>query len=327
MRKLRNFLSALALTALAAGPAVAAAAAPPPANVPVPYPHRVVTLVTHSSPGAGSDVFLRELVRYLQKYIKTTFIVENDEGGSGAKALSRVAGARPDGSMMYAATPTYILTSLLSKPAKTYRDLQPVVNFFTDSEVIYTRTDGPYKTLKDLIDRARASRGRWGAANPASLERQAAEQLRIAAKVNAAVVSHDGGGDLMINVLNGTLDMGVGEIEEIRAQLEAGKVRLLAVFNSQRIPGHPNVPTVKELGYNVVMEKFRGIAGPKGLPPEILKIWDDAALKILNDPEYKQRYLAVSLMANHIPHDKYGAFVEKFAADTSSLLKASGVIK
>ncbi len=324
MRKLKILLITLALTAFS----VSVLAAPvPPANAPVAYPHRVVTLVTHSSPGAGSDVFLRELVRYLQKYIRTTFIVENDEGGSGAKALSRVASARPDGSMMYAATPTYILTSLLSKPAKTYRDLQPVVNFFTDSEVIYTRSNGPYKSLKDVLDRARTARGRWGAANPASLERQAAEQLKIAAKVNAAVVSHDGGGDLMINVLNGTLDMGVGEIEEIRAQLEAKKVRLLAVFNSQRIPGYPDVPTVKELGYNIVMEKFRGIAGPKGLPPEILKIWDEAAAKILADPEYKQRYLAESLIANHIPHDKYGPFVEKFAADTATYLKATGVIK
>ena len=324
MEKSRILLAALAFTALAAS---ALLAAPAPAAAPVAYPQRVVTLVTHSSPGAGSDVFLRELVKYLQKYIKATFIVENDEGGSGAKAVARVATAKPDGSMMYAATPTYILTSLLSKPAKTYRDLQPVVNFFADSEVIYTRADGPYKTLKDVLDRAKAARGRWGAANPASLERQAAEQLRIASKVNAAVVSHEGGGDLMINVLNGTLDMGVGEIEEIRAQLEAKKVRLLAVFNSQRIPGYPDVPTVKELGYNVVMEKFRGIAGPKGLPPDILKIWDDAAAKILADPEYKQRYLAESLIANHIPHDRYGAFVEKFAGDTANLLKTSGVIK
>ena len=77
---------------------------------PVPYPQRVVTLVTHSTPGSGSDIFLRELAKYLQKYINATFIVENDDGGSGAKAVSRVAAAKPDGSMFYAATPTYILT-------------------------------------------------------------------------------------------------------------------------------------------------------------------------------------------------------------------------
>src|ERR1700704_3098356 len=90
------------------------AAAQAPARIP--YPQKVVILVTHSSPGAGSDVFLRELVKYLQRYVNATFIVENDEGGSGAKALSRVAAAKPDGSMFYATTPTFILPSLLGKP-------------------------------------------------------------------------------------------------------------------------------------------------------------------------------------------------------------------
>ena len=218
-------------------------------------------------------------------------------------------------------------SSLLSKPSKTYNDLEPVVNFFTDSEIAYTRANGPYKTLKDVLDKAKASRGRWGAANPASLERQAAEQLKTAAKVNAAVVSHEGGGDLMINVLNGTLDMGVGEIEEIRAQLESGKVRLLATFNPTRMPAYPNVPTVKELGYNVTVEKFRGLAAPKGLPPDVVKVWNEAAQKILADPEYKKAYGAESLIPNYLAHDQYGPFIGKFAGDTGKFLKDSGVIR
>jgi tripartite-type tricarboxylate transporter receptor subunit TctC len=291
------------------------------------YPVKVVTLVTHSSPGAGSDVFLRELVRYLQKYVNATFIVENDEGGSGAKAVSRVAAAKPDGSMLYATTPTYILTSLLSRPTNTYRDLEPVANFFTDSEVIYVRSESPVKTLKDLIDQAKAKRGRWGASNPGSLERQAAEELKIAAKVNAAVVSHDGGGDMMINVLNGTLDMGVGEMEEIRAQYEAKKVRAIATFNGERIPGLPEIPTVKESGYDVVLVKFRGLAGPKALPPAVTKIWDDVAQKILADPDYQKLYKSEHLAPHFIAHDQYGPFITKFAADTTNYLKSTGVIR
>jgi tripartite-type tricarboxylate transporter receptor subunit TctC len=291
------------------------------------YPQKVVTLVTHSSPGGGSDVMLREMVKYLQRYVAATFIVENDEGGSGAKAVARVAASRPDGSMFYAATPTYILTSLLSRPAKTYRDLEPVVNFFTDSEILYTRTDGPYKSLKDAIDHARAARGRWGAANPASQERQAAEQLKTAAKVNAAVVSHEGGGDMMINVLNGTLDMGVGEMEEIRAQLEGRKVRVLATFDATRMPAYPDVPTVTELGYNVVVAKFRGLAGPKGLPPSIVKIWEEAAQKILADPEFKKSYVAANLAPKYMGHDQFAPFVAKLAADTEGFLKSTGVIR
>ena len=324
MSPMRKRFTALCLAVL---PALVASPADAQTSAKIPYPTKVVVLVTHSSPGAGSDVFLRELVRYLQKYINATFVVENDEGGSGAKAVSRVATAKPDGSMLYATTPTYILTSLLSKPTNTYRDLEPVVNFFTDSEIIYVRAQSPYKTLKDLIDHAKAARGRWGAANPGSLERQAAEQLKIAAKVNAAVVSHEGGGDMMINVLNGTLDMGVGEMEEIRAQYEAHKVRVLATFNATRMPALPDVPTVTESGYPVALAKFRGLAGPKGLPPAITKIWDEAAQKILADPEYKKAYLGEDLMPHFIAHDQYGPFITKFAADTGNFLKATGVIR
>src|SRR5262249_46051981 len=182
-------------------------------------PVMVYHLVTNSSPGSGSDAFLRHLTKFLQRYVAANFIVENDDGGSGAKAVARVAAGRADGSIFYAATPTYVLTSLLSKPAKTYRDLEPVVNFFSDAEVVYVRSQAPYRSFAEVIEAARKSRVRWGVSNPASLERESAEQLKTAAKVNAVVVSHAGGSQMIINVLNGTLDMGIGEIEEIRPQL------------------------------------------------------------------------------------------------------------
>jgi tripartite-type tricarboxylate transporter receptor subunit TctC len=291
---------------------------------PLPYPVRVVTLVTHSSPGGGSDVFLREMTRYLRRYIDATFIVENAEGGSGAKAMARVATARPDGSVLYASTPTYIMTSLLSRPSHTYRDLEPVVNFFLDTEVAYTRADGPYQTLEDVLIHARRGRGRWGAANPSSLERQAAERLREAAGVNAAVVPHNGGGDLMLNILNGTLDMGVGEMEELRAQLAGGTVRVLATFGSERIAAHPDVPTVREAGYDVALEKFRGLAGPKGLSPEVIRIWNSAAQSMLADPEYRERYTAGNLKASFLPHEEFVPFIAKVAEETAAMFAARG---
>ena len=318
-------LAGIRLIALVAAPLGQAAGQT--TEQPLPYPVRVVTLVTHSSPGGGSDVFLREMTRYLRKYIDATFIVENAEGGSGARAMSRVASARPDGSVLYAATPTYIMTSLLSRPGSTYRDLEPLVNFFMDTEVVYTRANGPYLTLEDVLDHARSGRGRWGAANPASLERQAAERLRAAAGVNAGVVPHNGGGDLMINILNGTLEMGVGEMEELRAQLAGGTVRVLATFGSERIATLPDVPTVKEAGYDVELEKFRGLAAPKGLSPEVIRIWNEAAQKILADPEYRERYTAGNLKANFMPHEEFVPFIANVAAETATLFEAAGMLQ
>jgi len=286
----------------------------------------VVTLVTHSSPGGGSDVFLRSMAPHLSRIMKMTMIVENVEGGSGAKAMAQLARAKPDGSEFYATTPTFIYTSLMSTPAATYHDLEPLVNIFYDPEVLFTAADSPFKTLTAVIDHARGGQGRWGAANPASLERQTMERLKQKAGVNPAIATFEGGGDMLINVLNHTLDMGVGELEEMRGQLDAGKIRLLGVVGDDRLPQFPDLQTVKENGIDLSVRKFRGLAGPKGLPRDVITRWEDAVRMLLADPEYTKLYLADGLQPGFMPHDEYVAFMTQFGNETAAFLKESGVI-
>jgi tripartite-type tricarboxylate transporter receptor subunit TctC len=288
---------------------------------------RVVTLVTHSSPGGGSDVFLRELAPHLSRITGDTFVVENIQGGSGARAMAALAKARPDGRMFYATTPTFVATSLLSRPAATYTDLEPLVNLFFDPEVLYTAADSKFKTLRDVIDFARGGGGKWGAANPASLERQVLEQLKQKAGVNPAVTTFEGGGDMLINVLNHTLDMGVGELQEIRPQLDAGHLRLLAVIGEERLAQFPDLETAREQGIDLAVRKFRGLAGPRGTPPEVIAAWEAAIPKLLDDPQYRTLYTQNSLQPGFIPHAEYVKFMEKFGKDTETFLKGSGVIE
>lgn len=292
-----------------------------------PYPHDVVTLLTHSSPGSGSDLFLRELARHLGPQMGVDFVVEHVPGGGGARAMSRLANARPDGSVFYAATPSFIFTSLLSRPANTFRDLEPLLNVFLDQEVVYTRSEGPFETFAQVIDSARSGRGRWGAASPGSLERQALERLRVAADVQAAIVTHDGGGDLILNVLNGTLDIGVGEAQEIRSQLVSGNLRLLAVFSDARLPELPEVPTVHELGYDIVVTKFRGLMGPRGLPSHIAAAWERAVQQVLEDPEYRRSYSQAMLSPAFMGQADFARFVEGFASETEAFLRETGVVQ
>ncbi len=289
------------------------------------YPHDVVTLVTHSSPGGGSDVFLRQLAGHLGEAMGVSFVVMNVRGGSGARAMARLGSSPADGSILYATTPTYIYTSLLSRPGTTYRDLDPVVNVFFDEEVIYTRTDGPFETLEQVIEAARTARGRWGAANPASLERQALERLKIAADVTPAIVTYEGGGELALNVLNGTLDIGVGEAVELESQIEAGTLRLLAVFSAERSPSFPDLPTVRESGYDVVVRKFRGFAAPKGLPPDLISAWENGIQRLLDNPEYRQ--VAALLSPAYMPHAEYVEFIDAFATEAEGYLRSTGALR
>ena len=291
------------------------------------YPVDTVTLVTHSSVGGGSDVFLRELAKFLGPKLGANVIVDNVKGGSGANAMAHLVSSPADGSVLYATTPTFIYTSLLSNPDATYKDLEPLVNVFTDPEVIYTAAGSDFKSFDDVIAKAKNSRGTWGAANPASLERQLLERLKKAAGVEAAIVTHEGGGDMMINVLNGTLDIGVGEVQELQSQLEAGQVRILATFAAQRLEKYPDAPTVKEAGYDVVGRKFRGLAGPKGMPDDVVAAWEKAIPELLEDPDYKAAYTAANLRPDYISHAEYVTFIDDFAAGTKAFLKESGVIQ
>lgn len=315
----RQFLAGAAgLAALAGGTASAQS-----------YPVQTVTLVTHSSPGGGSDVFLRVLSRFLGPKMGVTFVVENIRGGSGARAVSKVAMAAPDGATFYATTPTYIQTSLLSKVEHSYESLMSVVNVFLDPEVIFTRAQSPFNSLAEAMAHAKANPGKqkWGAANPASLERIAMEKLNRLVGARAAIASHEGGGDQMINVLNGTLDLGIGEIQELRPQIEARQIRLLAVLTDARLVDLPDLPTAREQGIALAVKKFRGLAGPKGLPENVLKAWDAGIAAVLADPGYRAEYTKENLIPTFKNHTEAGAFTTEIAADITQSLRDLGVIK
>lgn len=292
------------------------------------YPHGMVTLVTHSRAGGGSDVFLRRLSEFLGPHFGTEFIVENVRGGSGAKAMARMANAPPDGSVFYATTPTFINTSLLSTLEYTYKDLTGVVNVFLDPQVIYVPVHSPHNTLTDVLNAARTTPGsvRIGVGSPGSLERQAMEGLKTQTGITAPVITHDGGGELLINVLNGTVTFGVGEIQELSAQLDAGRIRLITVLTEDRVGDFPDVMTAREQDVDLVVNKFRGIAGPRGLPVDILNAWESGVEALLKDDAFRNWYRARGLVPLFLKHDDYGIFLDEFAGQQRAYFRAFGVL-
>jgi tripartite-type tricarboxylate transporter receptor subunit TctC len=109
--------------------------------------------------------------------------------------------------------------------------------------------------------------------------------------------------------------------------LSAGKVRLLGSFTDKRLSDFPDLPTVKEQGFDVVVHKFRGLAGPKGLPAEIIAVWEKALPQLLADPDYKKIYGSESLIVDFRGAAQAGELVETFAREAEAFLKESGVIK
>ncbi len=295
---------------------------------PLDYPHDLVTIITHSSPGGGSDVLARGMAEYLSDVFGgIDVVVENVVGGSGASAVAEVATAPAHGSVLYATTPTYIFTSLMADLSYTYEDLDPLVNYFSDPQVLYTYADAPFDTLQDVFDHAEEDRSAWGASSPGSLERITLEQLKRLSGVDAAIVTSEGGGDTMLNILNETLDMAQGEVQELLPQIEAGELKLLAVFTEERLEEFPDVPTVQESGLDLVVTKFRGLASPEGLPEDIISLWEEAIPRILDDPEFQEWYSTRNLIPKFIPHEEYVEFINSFADENREFLIEVGVIQ
>jgi len=258
------------------------------------------------------------------------FVVKNVRGGSGAKAMAALVKSPPDGSVFYGSTPTFLTTPLLGKTKYTYRDLEPMVNVFFDPEVAYTRTDSPFKNLAEVVEFAKSNpgKGKWGAATPGSLERQIVEGMKLVCNVQkVAVVTFEGGGDLMLAVLSGTVDFGVGEPAEIYSQVEAGRLRVLATFTDERLSILHKVATAREQGINLVLTKFRGLTGPKGLPASIVTIWEKTIPKLLAIPAYKAYYEKEALVPAFMPQKNFQAYIEKRAAGIETYLRKMRIIK
>jgi len=291
------------------------------------YPVSTVTLITDSSPGGGTDLYFREIIKYLKPEMGVNFVVQNVTAGGGAAAMSKAAQGKPDGSVFYGVTPSYVYMSLLSEVEHTYKDLQPVVNIFDDPVVVFTKADSPHKDLTALIAAAKDKPQKWAAGSPTSLSRIALEELKRSTGAQAVIVPHDGGAEALINVLNGSLDMGIGEIGEITAQVQAGKLRVLAALRENPMEQYPDIATAKAQGIPMVVRQFRGLTGPKGLPADVIAAWEAAVPKVLEDPKFKEWYQNVSFVPSFLPHGEFETFINTFAESQRKTLVDVNIIK
>lgn len=294
------------------------------------YPVTNVTMITHSTPGGGNDVLLREMLKFLPKHMPgVNFQVENVAGGGGTKAMAKLKRMPADGSVVYATTPTYINTTLMTNPEARYDDFQGVMNMFLDPQTVYVAASSPYHKLTDVIEDAKKRPGqvKFGTTAPASLDRQVMEKLKKLAGIDVVIVTHEGGGDLLINVLNGTVDIATGEVQEMLGQLQANQVRIISTYTKKRLPDFPEVMTAQEEGLDLVVNKFRGMVAPKGFPADAAKAWQDAFAALLEEPEFKDWYTRSSLVPTVMDGAGYDAMVQETAVENEAFLREYGIIR
>lgn len=268
-----------ALTAASLGlPRAARAALTHQATVVVPY-----------APGT-TDQEMRALAPLLSGRLGQTVVVDNRAGAGGAIGSRSVAQARPDGhTMLYAAAAVLNVLPLMPNAAYGPDALLPVARVSSNTQVLACRADAPWKTLRELLDFARANPGRlnFASAGVGTAVHMAGEAMTMVAGVRVTHVPFQGAAPAVTSVIAGQTDFTLGLPVAIMAHVRDGRLRALAQFGPERSPVVPEVPTLREAGVDLALGSEIGLFAPRGTPDAMLDLWGEAARAAVASPEFR----------------------------------------
>lgn len=279
----------------AGAPTTAPAAPSAPTTAPKPAwtPEKDVEFVVHAAAGGGSDIQARIMEKVImdEKLYPKNVPVVNKVGGSGAVAFAYVASKKGDPYTWLTAT-----TSFFTTPARGQVPLDPIKDFTMlarlsdDNFTVVVKDDSPLKSMKDVLDAAKAKpKGlKWGGTNVGSDDHIFTMQLSRATGTEYNFISLQSGGDVVTNLLGGHVDIASANLAEILPQVEAKKVRLLAVGSDKKLSKYPDIPTLKEQGINMSYTQTRMIAAPAGLPAGSREYMADLFKKMVAGPGWKE---------------------------------------
>ncbi len=259
------------------------------------YPSRPVTLINPFPPGGTADVVGRPLAAVLEPLMKQPVVIDTKAGAAGQVGAQFAAAAKPDGYTLMIHLVSLAgfseVDKIYGRPVKFTRDdFVPIVRITAGPMVLLTNDQQPYKTVKDLVDDAKkrpdalifSSSGLHGALHlPTAL-------FMKAAGIQMKHLPTNGGGPSITALIGNNSHVAVSSLASASAQVKAGKARILACFSDKRISSQPDVPTLKELGYNVEFYLWMGLFGPKGTPQNVVDRWRTETKKAVGAETFAQ---------------------------------------
>jgi len=246
------------------------------------YPSRPVTFIVAFPAGGSTDLSYRLLIKETEKYLGQPIVVVNKPGGGGTIGVSAVASAKPDGytiGMSPSGGFLAIIPYLEKIPYHPLKDLKYIMQFADLNFGALVKADSPFKSFKDLIAYARQNPKKltYGTNAPNSISNLIMEQVAKKEGVQMTHIPFKGSADYQTALLGGHVFFTVGEFSY--SLLEGGQTRVLLFLGEKRSEEYPQIPTLKDLGYDIPCPVFNGVAGPKDLPDEIAKKLEEAFTK------------------------------------------------
>lgn len=237
------------------------------------FPERPITFICPWPAGGTADMTMRALCTAASKVLGQTIVVENKAGASGMLGLRALASARPDGYTI-GQIPISVarFSQLGSVPVDPLKDLTYLARTSGQTFGIAVRADSPYQTLKDFVAAAKAAPGKvtYGSAGIGGATHVGMEEFALVAGIQLNHIPYKGGAPALQDLLAGQIEA-LADSSSWAPHVKAGKLRLLATWGEKRTQDFPDVPTLKDVGYDLVVDAPNGVGAPKGLDAAIEK--------------------------------------------------------
>ncbi len=299
------------------------------------YPSRPVAVVVPFSPGGISDVIGRPFLHSLGKALKQSFIVENRPGAGGGVGMAYAARAKADGYTLMVALSSISAIPVSDRlfgrpPSYEIKQFAPIALISADPAFLVVRADSPWKSVKDLVDAAKAKPGAipYGSTGNYGTMHVGMEMFAHAAGIKMNHIPYGGGGQQVAAIVGSQVDTITQLPATIAGQIAGGRLKALATFAPARVPGFADVPTMKELGYpEVEYFVWTGFFAPAGTPPEVLAALRRGSREVMQDPDFKNAMEKLRAPIVYKDADEFQAYLEADATRLSAVIQKIGKVE
>jgi tripartite-type tricarboxylate transporter receptor subunit TctC len=277
-------------------------------------PARPIQLIVGFPPGGGTDLQARALAEAANRFFPTPLVIMNRPGAGGAIAAQQVAGMAPDGLnlLVGGGSESTSLAAFRDLPYDPKRSFRAIIRITRQPLLIVTKRGGRFADLAAAVAAAKASPGTVTHASSGigSIYHAVFVLFAAAAGFEMLHVPFSGGAPSLQAVLSGTVDLAVLAPEETGGMVQSGELVALAVCSAERIPILPNVPTLREQGWNVVVENMKGLNAPAGLPDEIYTSLHDRFRRAMQEPAWTGFLERTGTFAGYLDGPAYQAAMD-----------------
>jgi len=278
--------------------------------------------------GSSADVTARLLADGMSRRLGTRIIVVNRPGGGGAVGYRYVAGQKPDGHALVWNSNSISTTHHMGLLQLTYESFAPVAQVLVESPAVAVRGDAKWKTLGELVADGKARPEGITVGNSGVGSHTHITSVALFRAAGARVVDVPfGAAEVITSLLGGQVDAVVQLPAALAEHVKSGQVRLLATIASGRDPAFPDVPTARELGLDVSLEAWRGIAVPNDTPKAVIETFEAAIKETVESPEFKEACVRLGARPAFLPADQFGKLIAKEDPELAQLMEIIGLKK